>query len=237
MTSVKKQKIAHDKIPILYVSSNENKRRAISEFYKLDKDFQKEYQLYFAKYEVTEIQGKKLDIASDKANRAFDHYRLPVLVDDASFHLDALNGFPGVYNKHFFKKNTHEDVVNIVTKCGNTLASAECCLFFMACPGVENHHTGVAVGNIVPPRKREDIEMPGGSSPILEIDTDNGKETLAELSPAEEMKYSHRGRAWVELSSDLLQPDMLRCIKHELTRNAEKFDFKKLQKVSLDYKN
>ncbi|HEX6416771.1 MAG TPA: non-canonical purine NTP pyrophosphatase [Candidatus Saccharimonadales bacterium] len=41
-----------------------------------------------------------LEVARVKAEQAFDKLRQPVLVDDSSFHIHALNGFPGPYVKY-----------------------------------------------------------------------------------------------------------------------------------------
>lgn len=40
------------------------------------------------------------EIAVSKAKQAFNLLHLPVLVDDSSFHIAALGGFPGVYAKY-----------------------------------------------------------------------------------------------------------------------------------------
>lgn len=40
------------------------------------------------------------EVAVSKAKQAFDLLHLPVLVDDSSFHITALGGFPGVYAKY-----------------------------------------------------------------------------------------------------------------------------------------
>ena len=39
------------------------------------------------------------EVAQVKARQAYEQLRQPVLVDDSSFHIAALNGFPGAYIK------------------------------------------------------------------------------------------------------------------------------------------
>ena len=48
-----------------------------------------------------EIQGTPEEIVAHKAQAAYDFFKKPVLVDDTSFGIDMLGGFPGPYMKDF----------------------------------------------------------------------------------------------------------------------------------------
>ena len=50
-----------------------------------------------------EIQGEPEEILRHKLGRAYEIFKQPVLVDDSSTHIEALNGFPGPYMKDFWK--------------------------------------------------------------------------------------------------------------------------------------
>jgi non-canonical purine NTP pyrophosphatase (RdgB/HAM1 family) len=51
--------------------------------------------------DIPEIQAETAsEVAAAKALEAFRLLQAPVLVNDFSFHIDALNGWPGVYVKH-----------------------------------------------------------------------------------------------------------------------------------------
>src|SRR3989344_5979324 len=55
------------------------------------------------KWDEPEIQGDPEEIVKHKLKRAYEVYKHPVLVDDVSVHIEALNGFPGPYQKDFWK--------------------------------------------------------------------------------------------------------------------------------------
>ena len=46
-----------------------------------------------------EIQGTAEEILAHKVSAAYEHFQMPVLVDDVSVHFDMWNGFPGPYMK------------------------------------------------------------------------------------------------------------------------------------------
>ncbi len=79
------------------VTGNPMKFRELSS--KLSDFFECE-QRDFSNYH--EIQGTPDEIINHKLNAAFQEFKMPVLVDDVSFHFDMLNGFPGPYAKDFF---------------------------------------------------------------------------------------------------------------------------------------
>src|ERR1700730_17528403 len=57
------------------------------------------------KVDLDEIQSLDLKrIVSDKVRRAFDVLRTPVIVEDVSLEIDALNGLPGPLIKWFVDK-------------------------------------------------------------------------------------------------------------------------------------
>lgn len=50
---------------------------------------------------LPEIQAKDAEeISQAKAKMAFEQIKLPLIVEDAGFHINALNGFPGVYVRY-----------------------------------------------------------------------------------------------------------------------------------------
>jgi non-canonical purine NTP pyrophosphatase (RdgB/HAM1 family) len=64
--------------------------------------------------EVDEIQGEDSEvIALDKANRAFQALRAPVVINDDSWAIPGLNGFPGPYMKSVAHWLSAQDFLNL----------------------------------------------------------------------------------------------------------------------------
>lgn len=65
--------------------------------------------------ELIEPQAETaLEVARVKAQQAFDQLQKPVLVDDSSFHIYALGGFPGPYVKYMNETVGTEGIVRFM---------------------------------------------------------------------------------------------------------------------------
>jgi non-canonical purine NTP pyrophosphatase (RdgB/HAM1 family) len=65
--------------------------------------------------DIAEIQADtSIEIARDKALRAFEIINEPLVVDDSEFRIKALNGFPGPYQKYVVKTLGPEGVVRLM---------------------------------------------------------------------------------------------------------------------------
>ncbi|HXX54673.1 MAG TPA: non-canonical purine NTP pyrophosphatase, partial [Methanoregula sp.] len=74
------------------VTTNAGKVREIEEFFGDTVDVSQ------VSLDIPELRSDDVaKIAEGKARFAFDALRVPVLVDDTGFSVDALNGFPGPY--------------------------------------------------------------------------------------------------------------------------------------------
>jgi len=70
-----------------------------------------------SKIDIPEIQSLDLDeVVTQKAMDAFKKIKRPVLVEDISFEIKALNGLPGPFIKFFLKTLGTEGTVKLVTK-------------------------------------------------------------------------------------------------------------------------
>lgn len=66
-------------------------------------------------YDIPEVQSSEvLDIALFKARHAYGLVQKPVVAVDAGFHIDALNGFPGPYVKHYIGQVGLEKTISLV---------------------------------------------------------------------------------------------------------------------------
>lgn len=81
---------------IIFATTNPGKVAALAN--RLPKD---KYEIVPMKLELPEPQANSShEISEVKARAAFEQIRQPLVVQDSSFHIAALNGFPGPYIKY-----------------------------------------------------------------------------------------------------------------------------------------
>ncbi|MEK7128283.1 MAG: non-canonical purine NTP pyrophosphatase [Patescibacteria group bacterium] len=143
-------------------------------------------------FDQPEIQGDPEEIIRHKLKTVYDIYKQPVLVDDVSVNMEALNGFPGPYMKDFWKYMTPKEMGE---KFAGTRISSTCRLGFCRGEGDIIIAEGTFHGKIVAPKhnKHRDryfelfVQLDGTEKPMLEYD------------PSEILEFSHRGRAMKKL--------------------------------------
>jgi non-canonical purine NTP pyrophosphatase (RdgB/HAM1 family) len=123
-----------------------------------------------------------------KMNACFRKFNKPVLVDDTSFHLSSLNGFPGPYIKDFltaFKswqigQRFDGDRVKIVCRIG-------------ICFGANDFVFGMGEldGTITGSSLRNDL----GTEFDLIVTPDGKDKLMIDYSTEEKNQFSHRGKA------------------------------------------
>ena len=138
-------------------------------------------------YDEPEIQGKSEDIIKHKLKRAYETFKQPVLVDDVSVHMSALNGFPGPYMKDFF---TYITPYNFGIKFAGTEMSGACFLGFTD-GQIEIITEGKMDGIIVVPKE----EHKDGKQFDIFFKLNGKDRVLEEFSTTEKNTFSHRGIA------------------------------------------
>lgn len=100
---------------ISYVSGNKDKFNSASLFMQpLGIELQQEI------LRLDEIQAESSDkIARKKVGQAFDLLQKPLFVNDASWHIPALGGFPGPFMKYMVKWLTEDDILNLMRNKAN----------------------------------------------------------------------------------------------------------------------
>lgn len=84
---------------IIFATSNQGKIASLRK--ALDKAGLQDIIIDSRSLDVIEPQASSCEeVAASKAQQAYDLLKEPVLVDDSSFHITALGGFPGVYAKY-----------------------------------------------------------------------------------------------------------------------------------------
>ena len=152
--------------------------------------------------EVDETGATFMENAAIKARewaKRFKNTGAAVLADDSGLMIDALNGEPGVDSANFMGRETPYEVRNahIISKLANAADRSAKFVCVIACAfpsGVMLTTEGEIVGEIA-------AETGGtggfGYDPIFFL-PEMGK-TMAELSPSEKNKISHRGMALTQM--------------------------------------
>ena len=154
----------------------------LSEFFDCEKKEWKEH----------EIQGDPEEILRHKLQNAYKTFRQPVLVDDVSVAIEALNGFPGPYMKDFWKCFTPQEMG---VKFSGSKVSATCLLGL--CRGEDDIviAEGTHYGKIITPKdndhKGRDFE--------LFVQLDGMDKVMLELTDEERKVVTHRGKAMKNL--------------------------------------
>lgn len=167
---------------ITMVTSNTNKVREVAEFFGGFLD------VAHVPLEIPELRSDDVEVISrQKAQYAYDHLLTPLIVDDTSFSIDALNGFPGPYAAYVLHSIGNTGILKLMKDEDDRNAHFTTAIAFADDQGIR-HFSGTIHGKI--------ITVPRGSGgfgydPIFEVD---GK-TLAELPLEEKSKISHRALA------------------------------------------
>lgn len=131
--------------------------------------------------EIIEIQGNIEEVANDKAIRAFQIFKKPVIVDDESLNIVELNGFPGPYLKDFQNSLRNEGMYNFFIKFNCTLISRV--IYAVSFDGVNvTQFSGESKFNCI--KYRENKEKEANFWEVITHDNINNKR-LSELSSSE----------------------------------------------------
>ncbi|RTK93271.1 non-canonical purine NTP pyrophosphatase [Candidatus Saccharibacteria bacterium] len=145
--------------------------------------------------DIDEIQSMDLEhIVKDKAHKAYQQIKSPVIVDDVSAGLASLNGLPGPFIK-FFNKTIGDDSLFKLAKA-NDIVTIVCLAAYY---DGENYiiGQGTITGTIVEPRGTNGF---GFDSVVI---PDGQTQTMGEMSGHMKMQFSHRGKAFRALITKL----------------------------------
>ena len=174
---------------LCFITSNDNKAKEVSLF--LGRELTRK------SLQIPEIQAVIVEeVVKDKALKAYNIIKRPVLVEDTGLFLKYLNDFPGAMIKWLLESVGPEGICEIVKdKDRRAYAETSFCMY----DGEAFHlFTGRADGTITDsPRGSngfgwDSIFQPKGLSA-----------TFAEITTEEKNKISHRGRALMKLKEYL----------------------------------
>lgn len=134
------------------------------------------------------------EVAEAKARAAFERLGRPILVEDSGLAIDAWGGFPGALVKWLERTAGLAGIARMLDPFADRSARAVCAIAYF--DGETLHSArGVAEGSIaVSPRGSQ-----GFGWDALFVPTGSDR-TLAEMTPAEKDRVSHRGKAWEEMA-------------------------------------
>jgi len=164
------------------VTSNAHKAQEVAAF------FGQSIKFNHVALDIPELRSDDIEeIAREKARYAYNHFHRPLIVDDTSFSINALNGFPGPYAAYVLKKIGNKGILKLMEGFPDRKALFTTAIAFADDKGIFVF-SGMIEGNVITePRGREGF----GYDPIFEV---RGK-TLAEIPLEEKSAISHRARA------------------------------------------
>jgi non-canonical purine NTP pyrophosphatase (RdgB/HAM1 family) len=156
-----------------------------------------------------ELQSESLDlfepqtmdleeIARTKVRQAFEKVKGPVMVEDVSYEVDAVNKFPGVFVKFWEKSGLHDVVLANIEKTGNPKARAICAVAYKD----ETHELFIRA--VVEGRHVPKTDGNGWGFDYYFI-PDGYEQSFAQMGPEEKIKISHRFHAYSMLKTKLLE--------------------------------
>lgn len=170
---------------IVVVTSNNNKLAEINEILGTDHKV--------STLDIPEIQSLNIDeVITFKAKAAFEKIKKPVLVEDVSFEIKALNGLPGPFVKYFLETIGTEGIVEMVrSRKSNTTAIAALAIY-------DGHELKIFKGKVEGTLAKKDKGESGFGFDKIFIP--NGyKKTFAQMKPEEKNRISHRAKALKKL--------------------------------------
>ena len=154
--------------------------------------------------EIEEIQSSELrHVAKDKLRKAVtivksSSNKLGIMVEDAGFFIEALDGFPGVYSSYVHKTLGIKGIMKTLTDIKNRDACFKC-VIGIHLDGEELFFEGECKGQV----SEKALGTNGfGYDPIFVPKQGNGR-TFAEMNREEKQKFSHRGKAMEALRAYL----------------------------------
>ena len=156
------------------------------------------------KFEVEEDKQTFLENAIKKAKEYAKFYNLPVIAEDAGLEVEALNGYPGVYSARFYDidfggkeevldskdKANIKKLLRLMEGVSNRKARFVSNVVFYSPDDFGLWAEGYCEGVITEEPKGE-----GGFGYDPVFQPEGYEKTMAQLTPEEKNKISHRGKA------------------------------------------
>jgi XTP/dITP diphosphohydrolase len=179
-------------VKITVVTSNGNKAAEVAAFFK------GAVEVGHIPLDIPEIQSEEVgEIAQSKAEYAYGKLKIPLIVDDTSLSIEALNGFPGPYAAYVQQTIGNTGILNLMEGYQDRTARFTTAIAYADENGIRVFK-GTLDGRIsISPRGGAGF----GYDPIFEI----REKTLAEICMDEKTRISHRAKALAAFHDWFLQ--------------------------------
>lgn len=181
---------------IFFITGNKNKaeevRAILPEVKQLDIDLPEVQSL-----DVRAVVGHKLDEARKAVPKD------AIAVEDVSFELEALNGFPGPLIKWLLEAVGADGVARIASSVGNPRATARAVVGLDLPDATRQWFEGVVHGRVTEPRGSRAF----GWDPIFQ--PDGHDRTYGEMTAEEKNQTSHRAVAWQQVAEFLQKSEQV----------------------------
>jgi XTP/dITP diphosphohydrolase len=156
------------------------------------------YKLLQDQTEINEIQTEDIDLlVRDKALKAFEKIRRPLIVDHTGLYFSLLNGFPGGLTSVFYDKLKSEGIAAVIGASANSKVQATTVLAY--CDGKKiNLFKGSIAGEVA----KNPVGTEGFQWDTIFVPEGYDK-TFAELGDAKKNEISMRKRAFDQLADFL----------------------------------
>lgn len=194
---------------IVFATSNKGKFKEVSNLFAGSEIELKSLADFSNIKDVVEDKETFEENAQKKAREIFEQINIPVIADDSGLMVDHLNGEPGVYSARYAGEHCsyadNNKKLLAVLKNYEKPNNAK-----FVCWAV--YYDGKDYVNAYGEVKGEIIDMLTGTGgfgydPLFM--PDGFTKTMAELTPEEKNKISHRGKAFRELKEKLIQKGVL----------------------------
>jgi len=144
---------------------------------------------------ASEIQSESSEeIAKASVKEAFERCHLPVIVEDAGLHVDALNGFPGPYAAYVYKTIGNKGLLRLMENVEYRKAKFRSVVaYYSGELELPICFVGEAIGEITKEAREGDYRSGFGFDPIFK--PANSHKTFAEMGVSQKNMYSHRAQA------------------------------------------
>ena len=192
---------------IIIATKNKGKSKEIKKILSIDGVRYLDLNDIDFKDEIVEYGKSFEENALIKASAVFDRYSIPVIADDSGLVIEILNGRPGVYSARYAGENSTDEknnmlLLNELNQVDDIERKAKyvCVAVFY----YDKNRYMVERGEVAGYITHNPVGSEGfGYDPLFYLP--DFKKTMAELTPEEKNKISHRGKAFNKIKEHILE--------------------------------
>ena len=206
---------------IYFVSSNVQKYEELKKLAQLDG-----INIAFYKMSILELQTDDMEkLIKEKARKAFENLRRPVLVEHTELAIRAFHNLPGLHTSQFYSKMGYKEIVEYCRYKNDFEAYAKS--MFCFCDG-KHYFMGEAIDRGVIIRSIDEIKQVDGFDwDVIFIPKENNPERNT-YAQSDKSKKSMRASAWKKLKEQI---QVEQCFHNTSDKEEEEKNLKELAKL------